>query len=391
LPEVPIREAKEVGEAAELLIGRAQQRAAMLERQSAELANLVEAVSDGLMQIGATGRIEFLNPAASILLDLPAASRGQSFAALVRSLELRQLIEEALDGRRSAGVEIALGDRRVLASAQPLPAAPGAQPPAAGGVVLALSDLTALRRLEGVRRDFVANVSHELKTPLTSIRGYAETLVSEPAPPEIQQQFLQTIQRNAARLQRIVDELLDLSAIESGGWKPDLRELNAAEVVADAWLACSDAARARDIRFEPPTGTARVLADPGGFRQVLGNLFDNALRYTPDGGVISVRVRSAPGARNMPDGASGMPAARVAIEVSDNGSGIPGDALPRIFERFYRVDPARSRAAGGTGLGLAIVKHLVESMGGEIQAESELGKGTVIRFTLPSPEADGSA
>ena len=385
LPSLFITELQELAQAGDLLAGQVSFGTGRLEQQSAHLATLVESVSDGLLRIGPTGRIQFLNPAARALLDLPPAAEGMRIGVLVRSLEMRQLLERALQGERVPGTEIALGERRILVSAQPLPGSAGEGETGPSGAVVALSDLTAQRRLEGVRRDFVANVSHELKTPLTSIRGYAETLLGDQLSPELQRQFLEVIQRNAARLQRIVDELLDLSMIESGGWKPQVGEVMAAALINDVWGTLGETAIRRGITFTCPASELRVMADPGALRQVIGNLLDNAIRYSPDGG--SIRVSIAPATAAGPGGAG---VERVAIEVIDNGTGIPSDALPRIFERFYRVDPARSRAAGGTGLGLAIVKHMVEGMGGEVTARSELGKGTTIRFTLPTPAGRGA-
>jgi two-component system phosphate regulon sensor histidine kinase PhoR len=280
-----------------------------------------------------------------------------------------------------AATELTMDERRVLVSARPLPAAGNRN----GGAVLAFVDLTELRRLEGVRRDFVANVSHELKTPLTSIRGYVETLLSdEQLPPDMRRQFLEVVHKNADRLHHIVDDLLDLSRLQSGGWRPELHEVNALDVIDDVWSACRDRAEKRAIVFVPPHEPVTVLADAGGLRQVLSNLFDNALRYTPYGGRIEVTTHQATPLTGNGNGAAAEHDSFVTFEVRDTGSGIPSDALPRIFERFYRVDPARSRAEGGTGLGLSIVKHLVESMGGDVRAESELGKGTVVRFRLPA-------
>jgi signal transduction histidine kinase len=242
-------------------------------------------------------------------------------------------------------------------------------------------------RLEGVRRDFVANVSHELKTPLTSIRGYVETLLSDDLDPAMRRQFLEVIHKNADRLHSIVEDLLDLSRIESGGWRPELADVGTGQIVSDVWDSLADRATQRGIAFEPPEIDATVRADRSALRQILSNLFDNALRYTAPGGRIRVRVFEGSGSGNggAPRTATGD--GFVTIEVGDNGTGIPTDALPRIFERFYRVDPARSRAEGGTGLGLSIVKHLVESMDGDVSASSELGKGTTIRVRLPSARA----
>ncbi|HEU0078008.1 MAG TPA: ATP-binding protein, partial [Longimicrobiaceae bacterium] len=254
------------------------------------------------------------------------------------------------------------------------------QPLAAGGAVLVFLDVTELRRLEDVRRDFVANASHELKTPLTAIRGYSETLLDENLPPELRRRFAEVVKENADRLQRIVDDLLDLSRIESGGWRAEPEEVAVAEAAEEAWAALEEDASARGVAFEVriAPGCDHVRADPSALRQVFTNLLHNALRHTPAGGEVTVSADCAAPAPDAP------PGRWLRIEVADTGSGIPAVHLPRIFERFYRVDNARARAEGGTGLGLAIVRHLVESHGGTVEAESELGRGTVVRFTLPA-------
>jgi two-component system phosphate regulon sensor histidine kinase PhoR len=241
---------------------------------------------------------------------------------------------------------------------------------------VSLVDLTEIRRLETARRDFVANASHELKTPLTSIRGYAETLQDETLPAEVRRRFLDTIRQNAERLQGVVDDLLDLSRIEAGAWEPDTQPIRVAEAARDAWAGLEEPARGREARLSLGDGTdVEVLADPFALRQILTNLLDNALRHTPDPAVIRVLARS--------EASSGRGPTHVRIEVVDDGAGIPSESVPRIFERFFRVDPARTGTSGGTGLGLAIVKHLVEHMGGQANARSELGRGTTVGFTLP--------
>ncbi|HXL34839.1 MAG TPA: ATP-binding protein, partial [Gemmatimonadales bacterium] len=225
-----------------------------------------------------------------------------------------------------------------------------------------------------MRRDFVANVSHELKTPLTSIAGYAETLATEASPGPQTERFVRPILSNARRMHRLVDDLLDLSRIESGRWQPHPELVDVRGLAGDAWAAFADRARERRIQFTAAPGDVHhVTADPEALRQVLTNLFDNALRYTPPDGRIGVALESVPGG--------------VTVSVVDTGSGIAPDHLPRIFERFYRADPGRSREEGGTGLGLAIVKHLVEAHGGRVEAESTLGRGTAIRMFFPEAEA----
>jgi signal transduction histidine kinase len=236
--------------------------------------------------------------------------------------------------------------------------------------VLAVLDLTPIRRLETVRRDFVANVSHELKTPLTVIVGFAETLADH-EPPELQRrQFVEAIRSNAQRMQRLVDDLLDLSRIESGVWQPRVATLDVHALAGEAAAAIVETAQQKGVAVLTEVGDdATVLhADPVAVRQVLSNLTENAARYTAAGSITVFARR---------DGG------RVAIGVRDTGVGIAPDHLPRVFERFYRADPARARDAGGTGLGLAIVKHLVESHGGRVAATSTPGNGTTVTAWFP--------
>jgi two-component system phosphate regulon sensor histidine kinase PhoR len=337
-----------------------------------QLSALLSSGTEGLLQINHAGRIVYVNAAAVDLLRLPANARAQPIDTMIRNADLRELLLSAATGKPEEPTELTVDDRQLFVICRPLPEDAGA--------VAAIIDLTEVRRLEVVRRDFVANVSHELKTPLTSIRGYAETLMADDLPDEMRRQFLDVIQQNAVRIHRIVDDLLDLSRLQSGGWRPDIHDVEVTGLVTDVWASCAETARGRRIEFRV-TGPhqAQVAADPGGLRQVFSNLFDNALRYTPPGGRINVKIDEV---RN---GRSRSPQNRwIEIQVSDTGSGIPRESLPRIFERFYRADPARSRADGGTGLGLSIVKHLIERMNGDVTAESELGKGTTIRIRLPA-------
>jgi signal transduction histidine kinase len=349
------------------------------------LATLVNLVSEGILQVGPDGRVIQANPAARRLLGIPDAAVGQPLRSLIRQAELRGLLDRALEGHIAGATEIALDDRRLLVSAPPISANAAPETADSNATVITLTDLTEVRRLEGVRRDFVANVSHELKTPLTSIRGYVETLMTDELPEDMKRQFLEVIQKNAERLQGIVDDLLDLSRLESGGWRPEMQVMDALRFAEETWTTSSSTRAARKrIEFLPIGESGTILADPRGLRQVLTNLYDNALRHTPEGGRITVRVTRERALNGNTNGHS-PDALWVSIDVQDTGSGIPSDALPRIFERFYRVDPARSRAEGGTGLGLSIVKHLMESMGGSVTAESELGKGTTIRLRLVAP------
>lgn len=339
------------------------QRFGELRRERAESAALVEAMVEGVIAADGRGRIVTANGAARRLLgyepDDPLPALGQLF----RAKAAREMVDQLQKGATAEARELDLDGQTVLLSGRPLPR---------DGALLVLHDVSELRRLETVRRDFVANVSHELKTPLTSISGYAETLVGEPTDPDTTRRFLNVILTNARRMQRLVDGLLDLSRIESGGWQPLPEELDAGAVARETWALLAERAAQRSVRFETAIApdAAQIHADPDALRQILTNLCDNALRYTPEGGTITLRTAAEDGG--------------VIIAVRDTGSGIPGDHLPRIFERFYRADAARAREEGGTGLGLAIVKHLVEAHDGRVSATSQVGKGTEISCWFPA-------
>jgi signal transduction histidine kinase len=330
-----------------------------LRREREESRTLLEALSDGVLAADRRGVVVSTNAAARRLLGYDDDEPLPPLAELFHDRPHRALMHEVLSGATIEGRELGLGGRRVLFSARPLED---------GGTLLVLSDVTDVRRLETVRRDFVANVSHELKTPLTAIAGYAETLAAE-APDDQARKFAQTIVENSQRMQRLVDDLLDLSRIESGSWAPEPETITVDTAACDAWAPFADRAAERRVQFESAANSTTIEGDPEALRQIFTNLFDNALRHTPAGG----RIRVA-GERSGPD---------TLIRVSDTGSGIGAEHLPRIFERFYRVDPGRSREEGGTGLGLAIVKHLVEAHGGRVDAQSELGRGTTILLYFP--------
>jgi len=330
-----------------------------LRREREESRTLVEALSDGVLAADRRGVVVSTNAAARQLLGYDEGEQLPPLAELFHDRPHRALMREVLSGAVVEGRELGLGERTVVISARPLED---------GGILLVLSDVTDVRRLETVRRDFVANVSHELKTPLTAIAGYAETLAAE-APDKQAKQFAQTIVENARRMQRLVDDLLDLSRIESGARAREPKPLRVQVAALEAWAPFEDRAAQRRIQLETTKNSDTIQGDPEAVRQIFTNLFDNALRHTPAGGRIRVATERAGG--------------DTLIRVTDTGTGIPADHLPRIFERFYRVDPGRSRQEGGTGLGLAIVKHLVEAHGGRVEAQSELGRGTTILLYFP--------
>ena len=341
-------------------------RFAELRREQAESAALVESMVEGVIAADGRGRIVTANPAARRLLGYTATGALPDLPALFRVKAAREVVDIALEGRPVQDRQLDMDGRVFLVNARPLPA---------GGAVLVLHDLTEVRRLEAVRRDFVANVSHELKTPLTSISGYAETLLGDPADAATTRRFLGTILSNARRMQRLVDDLLDLSRIESGRWQPSYSDVDVAAVARESWTALAVRAETHQVELVLDVGpdAGVIHADLDAVRQILTNLMDNSLRYTPPGGRITCLTRRMTGA--------------VAVGIRDNGVGITRDHLPRIFERFWRADSSRSREEGGTGLGLAIVKHLVEAHGGRVYAESERGSGTTVTCVFPEAAA----
>ena len=367
-PDAGIPEVARHVDALRNMHGEIEGRFDALRREREESRTLLEALSDGVIAADERGAIVSCNAAARRLLEFGPADPLPPLAELFHDQQHRALMREVLEGRAVERREMQLGDRIVLVSGRTLPD---------GGALLVMSDVTDVRRLEAMRRDFVANVSHELKTPLTAIAGYAETLAAEADPGSQTAGFAATIRQNARRMQQLVDDLLDLSRIESGHWQPRRSVVEIEALARDAWApfaerAAAAAAAAARVRFEIAVRPeAHVIpADPDALRQIFTNLFDNALRHTPGGGVVRVAALVAG------DG--------ITVSVSDTGSGIPTEHLPRIFERFYRVDPGRARHHGGTGLGLAIVKHLVEAHGGHVEAESALARGTTIRLHFPA-------
>jgi two-component system phosphate regulon sensor histidine kinase PhoR len=360
VPPGPVVELRDVGVAFNRLSDELRARIGELAGERDEMQVLIDCMAEGVVALTEDGRLLRTNRTARELLHLPDTTAQRPIGSVVRQPELREALERSLQSDAQS-LEIEISGRHLLVSSRRLDR---------GGAVSTLLDISELRRLEAVRRDFVANASHELKTPLTSIRGYAEMLADADPPPEMRARFLEAIRSNTLRLQHLVDDLLDLSRLESGGWSAGADRVDLGEVAFEAWDLVTASADARRIDFDVE-GDEVAIGDRPGLVQVFHNLFENAVRHTEDGGRVQVTLR-----RDSPG--------FVTVEVSDDGEGIPARALPRVFERFYRADSSRARDQGGTGLGLAIVKHLVGAMGGDIEAESELGHGTTIRFTVPA-------
>jgi two-component system phosphate regulon sensor histidine kinase PhoR len=322
---------------------------------------------EGILLLDREGQVALANAALREMLLMPADVVGKSPIEIVRHAELKHILDEAPAAAEPRSAEIELGGlepRRLLVYASALAGEPG-------GVLAVFVDVTELRRLENVRRDFVANVSHELRTPVASVKSAAETLRrAVETQPESAGEFIEIIERNAERLQRLVEDLLDLSRIESREYRLELEPIELHPVARYVTSLFQDRARAKQMRLscELPDTLRPVRADRRALEQVLSNLVDNAMKYGSSGGAVLLKAYSE---------GSGL-----RVSVRDTGPGIEAKHLPRIFERFYRVDAGRSRDLGGTGLGLAIVKHLVEAMGGRMSVESTPGEGSCFSFTL---------
>lgn len=339
------------------------QRQAELSRSAALLETVLGTMIEGVIVVDGAEQLVYANPAARRLLEIPEGTRlNRPLLEVVRSPGIETALKETLRTQRVHRSELDLRrkERAVTVTASPLAGSPG--------VVLVLHDVTELRRLERLRREFVSNVSHELKTPLTHIQAYADTLADGALDdPQHGRTFLARIIEQAERLQTLISDLLQLSRLESQQEPPELVAVSLSAAAArcvDEHQAAA-AGKGLGLCLECRDEVA-VLADPAGLQQILENLLDNALKYTPQGGQVAAAVYEADG--------YGV------LEVADTGIGIPREEQARVFERFYRVDRARSRAVGGTGLGLAIVKHLVQQYQGRIELFSELGRGS--RFVV---------
>ncbi|MGC1936322.1 MAG: ATP-binding protein [Candidatus Acidiferrales bacterium] len=347
-------------------------------RSAAILRSMVE----GIAVVDAHERLAFCNEAFAKIWDVNSADfEGRPAVEIIRHPDILELIRKVLAGQEVLQGEVCSGAARprsfsvTVAPVASFDEAAASQPLGASrpGAVVVLHEITELRRLEQVRKDFVANVSHELRTPLTAIQGFAETLLSGALDDqENNRHFVEIIRTHAARLARLTDDLLKLSRIEAGKVEIDFQPVDPRHLVETGVEAVRLAASQKQLSLgasHPQRNLPRVRGDVGLLREVLRNLLDNAIQYTAAGGRIEVSTA-----------ASGE---FVVFTVADTGIGIPQNDQSRIFERFYRVDAARSREVGGTGLGLAIAKHIVEAHGGKIWVESVVGEGSKFHFSVP--------
>ncbi|HEY6729247.1 MAG TPA: ATP-binding protein [Polyangiaceae bacterium] len=361
----------ELGRALDTLASNLSSSLRELRNERDRLSGILSGMQEGVLFLDHERNVALLNPALREMLLISPDVVGTTLGEAVQNAELRRLLECASRSNQPLTSEVQIRDlkpRHLLVRAAQLEGAEG-------GVFAVFVDVTEIRRLESVRRDFVANVSHELRTPVTAIRSAAETLQVAAADPKAAETFMPIIERNAERLQELVEDLLDLSRIESQKYSLKPERLDAEEVfVRVAGLFRERAARRRvSIEYQVARGALELWADPKAIEHVFTNLVDNAVKYAGDGAKVRLRAEAAE------DG--------VVLSVEDDGPGIAKAHLPRLFERFYRVDTGRSRDLGGTGLGLSIVKHLVESMGGSIGVESQEGRGTSFLVRLPSAAA----
>lgn len=354
---------------------------AALEAERDKLQGILAGMAEGVVAVDRDERVVHLNQAAARLLGVPGDVRSHPIWEATRQHDIAALLAEAM----------ARGERQQRSWVQPGPldrvldlrASPLVTDSEVVGAVLVIEDITQLRRLETMRRDFVGNVSHELKTPLTAIRGMVETLLDDPeAPPEIQRRFLAKVQVQAERMSNLVADLLSLSRLESGAAMLEVAPLDLRDVMQASVRVLQPVADGKGVKIavEMPPEPVIVDGEEEGLRQAVANLLDNAIKYSPADKAVLVRVRLVPGS--------------AIIEVEDQGIGIEAHHRERIFERFYRVDKARSRELGGTGLGLAIVKHIAQALGGSATVDSTPGRGSTFRITLPHPahgeEREGS-
>jgi two-component system phosphate regulon sensor histidine kinase PhoR len=363
--------ADEIGQVAAALdktTRRVEESFARVQTSQRELETLLNSMQDAVIAVDGSGRVQWAN-------------RGMD-RLLLRSPRLHApLIDSVRDPDFLAAIQVVVRDQ-VVTSTRSNTIATGrtfdvtAAPMPGGGAVAVLRDLTETERMEKTRRDFIANVSHELRTPLTSIQGYTETLLDSGLEDGHVREFLEIIRKNAARMSRLTEDLLTLARVESGEHRFDVQRSSAEELLQDARESFTETARSYGVELvlENSVPNGYVNADREAIHQIFSNLIENALKYAASGKKIILGARTAE---------SG-----VEFYVTDFGPGISSEHLTRLFERFYRVDKARSRESGGTGLGLAIAKHIVLAHGGTIRAESELNHGSSFLFVLPAAESE---
>ncbi|HUJ71530.1 MAG TPA: ATP-binding protein, partial [Verrucomicrobiae bacterium] len=379
--KAPTRVTAELGELAAALNNMSTQletRLRELGEEKAELSGILAGMTEGVLVVGTDGKVRLTNRALQRQFGISAEASGKTVLEAFRNVALQELVTEVVQTGDVSGRELTFltpNERAYELSATRLQGHDGAFT----GAVIVFHDITRMRQFENTRREFVANVSHELRTPLSIIKGYVETLLdAQPPDPATAKQFLQTIQRHSQRLEALIGDLLSISALESQQARLNLEPvcLRAAAQSVMNELARQAQKKSTTVSLEIPEQLPAARADAQRLHQVLFNLLDNAVKYTQPGSRVVISAKEKDG--------------ELEVCVADNGPGIAPEHLPHIFERFYRVDKARSRELGGTGLGLSIVKHIVQAHGGRVWAESsprsergQLEKGSTFYLTLP--------
>jgi two-component system phosphate regulon sensor histidine kinase PhoR len=371
-PERGGAELSELGTALNRMSDQLNQRLQELASEKAELQATLSTMVEGVLVVDAESRVRLVNASLQRQFDLGAPAIGRTALEAFRNVSLQKLIDQVLSDQPVSAQEMTFfGDEERVFDVTAARLRNGGSRPR--GAVLVLHEITRIKRLERVRREFVANASHELRTPLAVIRGYVETLLEEPPPdPETSRRFLDTMDRNARRLETLLQDLLSISELESQQARLNYEAVALADLAGDVAQELARLAEQRNIALsiELPTDLPPAHADAQRLHQVFTNLIENALKYTSAGGWVRVTAEAQGG--------------ELVVCVSDNGPGIAAEHLTRIFERFYRVDKARSREVGGTGLGLSIVKHIVQAHHGRVWAESRIGEGSRFFFTVPA-------
>lgn len=351
-----------------------QNQAALTEARTRQDA-LFDSMVEGVLVLDEAGRVQFANSTFAELFATSGVLRGKTLLEAVRQHEIAEIVERARTEGRVVDQELRLPtepERWLQINAAALRSVEQRRL----GVIIVFHDLTDIKQLERTRQEFVANVSHELRTPLSLIKGYAETLLDGAKDnPEVATKFLQTIDRNARRLDLLIQDLLIISSLESGRVSLSLGPVELPGLVGRMLGDFKSRAEARHVKLVSAVPELRAHADEARLEQVLGNLLENAVKYGRENGTVTV------GGRETAQG-------ELELFVQDDGPGIPAEALERVFERFYRVDKARSREQGGTGLGLSIVKHIVHSHGGRVWVDSKPGQGARFSFTLPAAKSE---
>lgn len=341
-----------------------------LDDRTTKMEAILSSMVDGVLAVDEHGKIILVNPVAEKMFNIDKKEAyGRHLIEVIRNYELNEFINVSLKKGVVSFKELVLlpGEQILRVHVSPFKDFSGK----IMGVVAVIRDITELRRLEKMRSDFVANVSHELRTPLTSIKGFVETLLDGAyRDPSLSKRFLSIIDFEARRLYRLINDLLDLSQLETNQVRLNLEDVSLKEIIEEVMMIFDARLKEKDLKFSTQLSEnlSKVKADPDLLRQVFINLVDNAVKYTPPGGKIWIEAQESD--------------EFIEVGVCDTGIGIPTQDIPRLFERFYRVDKARSRQLGGTGLGLSIVKHIVKSLGGDIKVESKLGEGSKFILTL---------